>query len=1730
MFHSRVSASRNRRLHLDTLECRLAPATLQGTVWQDLNANGVRDPGDPALAGRTVYLDTNGNRQFDAGESSLTSGADGSYSFTGLAAGTYAVVQALDAGWVHTSPRSGPVSPTNAASSAWKTIGPFGGDVVATAVAPGNSNIVLAAVDSETTTGHGGLYRSTDGGTTWNEISFFKDNEVHAVVYAVNGVAFAGTFSGLFKSTDDGATWTKSDIANENYQLVLAIGTHPTDPNILFVGLESGFGQQPKTIWKSTDGGATWTNATPGGSTNMAPSRIAFNPANPQQIAIAYGVGFGPFGVFTTTNGGASWQNSTGDLPGGPVFDVKFSGGDLYVAGGTPFFGNSFGVRRSTDFGQSWTSLSNSWPEGFARSIAIDPANPSILVAGTERDGVYRSTDGGATWAFHVAGTAGALVNEVRFVGSKVLASTGQFGVLASTDGGATFASSTAGISEFATTSVAVNPMNPSEMLLTYSGLNSGGVMRSTNGGATWNRESIGGSKFMLAKYSPNGTAYVAASVSNSAGREGLYRRASNGTWTAIGPDLIPGSLDSDVRALAFSPTDPSLIIAVGQNGPNGATSDLWYKASIWRTTDGGLNWTVAYVQAPNPYSTIINDVERLANSDVLIATLTDQSNQVPQVGGVLRSADNGVTWTFAGSGENGLPTKFNGSGVGTSTTDANKVYITNGNAFPASFTYLSTDGGQTWTGGAAPSFVSGMYEPVVDRFDDRIVYAREAGQRIVRTLDGGATWAPFDRGLDNAPWFYGQFALSYTMAPTPRLVVGTLAGIYSTELYSQTAAANSVTVQINDVRGNLDFGSRPLPGEISGSIIEDAIGDGQTLSGFPREDQVAYLDLNTNALLDSGEPAYRTNGFGTYRFTGLNPGTYSVRLLTRVDTLQTYPANNAAYTINLAADGNSSGNDLGFQFKPAVFQGTKYNDLNGNGTQDVGEPGLPGWTMFLDLNANGSPDTQEPQATTDVDGHFTLKARDPGPYVVSERPAPYWRTTSPTLGNSVYSGATGFEPSYGSWADRDPSTPNVTDLWYDFRDWNGYSNSISPEQQALVRTALDGWEQATGGKIRFTRNTTAPTADIITIGTGDLAALGLSSLPNGVLGAASFGSGGPSNMSSGVVWMDFAETWDLTIGNGQQSAYDYFSVALHEIGHSIGVAHTTGVPYTLPAVMSPNLFGEYTNLSVLDIDEVRKLYGANDTRPGFYLSQGVRGVVRDNLNFGDQSTGTPPYADLYLDFGVYFSTQPAGYSLVEYTQDYNVYTRTGWTSGADRYGWYSGFNDPLLEDYIDTADSTFAADLPTGTYEVTVTFGAQAGLTFDQMQVSFEGTPVDTVDAIGSTVTRTYVVSILDGQLTARFKDLGGATNKVAINAMTIKKVADRLTLSIAPSTFSETAGSNAATGTVTRTGDLSLPVTVNLSSNDTSEATVPTTVTIPAGQASATFPVTAVDDTIADLTQTVTISVSAVNYTSASTNVSVTDNEEFLTLSINPTTFSEAAGTNAATGTVTRSGSTVSALVVTLASSDTTEARVPATVTIPAGKSSVTFRVSAINDTILDGPQSVTITASAAGFFPNSAGVTVTDDERRTFTSAKFDFGTANSPVVSGFTRVHAGTIHNNFDGFGWSAGTISSVDRGSPANSVNRDFNATADGTFSVNVPNGTYSVTVTMGDHSIRRDRMQLYLEGSRRENNLNTSAGQFHKQTYSVRVSDGQLTVRIADNGGQDPLAVINALEFNRTGN
>lgn len=194
------------------------------------------------------------------------------------------------------------------------------------------------------------------------------------------------------------------------------------------------------------------------------------------------------------------------------------------------------------------------------------------------------------------------------------------------------------------------------------------------------------------------------------------------------------------------------------------------------------------------------------------------------------------------------------------------------------------------------------------------------------------------------------------------------------------------------------DFGFQQQDGSIGDLVWSDLNGDGVQDGGEPGLSGVTvYLDLNSNGLLDGGEQSTVTDGNGAYDITGLALGSYEVTIdnfsLPSGSNLTT--ANNPL-TISLASGEDVNIADFGFQpTLNSTIGDFIWEDLNGDGVQDGGEPGLAGVTVFLDLNGNGTLDGGEPSQSTDPNGNFSFTGLGAGTYIVgvTNIPAEYIST-----------------------------------------------------------------------------------------------------------------------------------------------------------------------------------------------------------------------------------------------------------------------------------------------------------------------------------------------------------------------------------------------------------------------------------------------------------------------------------------------------------------------------------------------------------------------------------------------------------------------------------------------------------------------------------------------------------------------------------------------------------------
>lgn len=143
------------------------------------------------------------------------------------------------------------------------------------------------------------------------------------------------------------------------------------------------------------------------------------------------------------------------------------------------------------------------------------------------------------------------------------------------------------------------------------------------------------------------------------------------------------------------------------------------------------------------------------------------------------------------------------------------------------------------------------------------------------------------------------------------------------------------------------------------------------------------------------------------------------------------------------------------------------------------------------------------------------------------------------------------------------------------------------------------------------------------------------------------------------------------------------------------------------------------------------------------------------------------------------------------------------------------------------------------------------------------------------------------------------------------------------------------------------------------------------------------------------------------------------------------------------------------------------------------------------------------------------------------KFDFGTATSPVASGYVRVTESTAYVA-GAYGWTtASNAQSLDRRSQADPLKRDFvmSGTAAPTFRVDLPNGNYAVTVTQGDNDAVHDNMVVKANGRVVLPDVDTAAGAFSVQTFTVAVTSASLTFQFLDAGGTDSLWVVNGISI-----
>jgi hypothetical protein len=522
---------------------------------------------------------------------------------------------------------------------------------------------------------------------------------------------------------------------------VSAIAVHPTNPQTIYVGGAQG------GVWKSVNGGSSWT---PLGDTqcSLAIGSIALDPQNPNIVYV-----------------GTGEQNYSGDS----------------------YYG--CGVLKSTDGGQTWTTLGSSIFDTttggaqIGRLIVIPSGTsaPSTTILAGTSFGFYRSTDGGVNWTqTTIPGSANRHVTDIVvdprdtrivFAAFTTAFSNSANGIYKSTDNGISFARVTQGLpaTSFGRAALALAATNPDSMYVAIHSTADGrllGIYRSANAGSTWTQ--------LTATRATCATQcwydiVISVDPRNSSiiyfGGVQLFKSTDAGaTFNTIGT-----SIHVDQHAFAFDPSTAGTLYAGNDGGiwkssDNGAAftslntnlaiTQFWGGLSFGSAGPGELlggtqdNGTVAYSGTTSWPRTIGGDGGFTAVNPLTGMAFGETQWNV-SAGGVFRSASYTGPFTLASNGISSPSTEL-GVFIPPLRMDMERPHTL---YFGTRRLYRTRDNGDTWVAinsGAGKSATTNISVMAAAASDSNVVYVATTDGNVQLTTDGGLTWRNRIVGLAN--------------------------------------------------------------------------------------------------------------------------------------------------------------------------------------------------------------------------------------------------------------------------------------------------------------------------------------------------------------------------------------------------------------------------------------------------------------------------------------------------------------------------------------------------------------------------------------------------------------------------------------------------------------------------------------------------------------------------------------------------------------------------------------------------------------------------------------------------------------------------------------------------------------------------------------------------------------------------------------------------------------------
>jgi photosystem II stability/assembly factor-like uncharacterized protein len=230
----------------------------------------------------------------------------------------------------------------------------------------------------------GGLWVSHDGGRNWKPDPGLSGQSIRAFTQAPSDprILFAGTLQGVFRSTDAGDSWQQiSPQGSKEIHEVESLAVDPNDPDIVYAGTWH-------LPWKTTDGGKNWENIKQGVIDDSDVFSIIVDPEKPNVVYAS-----ACSGIYKSSNGGNLFKKIQG-IPA-TARRTRVLRQDP-VHHDTVFAGTTEGLYKTTDGGRTFERMTG--PDVIINDVFIDPKNPDRVVLATDRSGVLTSEDGGVSF------------------------------------------------------------------------------------------------------------------------------------------------------------------------------------------------------------------------------------------------------------------------------------------------------------------------------------------------------------------------------------------------------------------------------------------------------------------------------------------------------------------------------------------------------------------------------------------------------------------------------------------------------------------------------------------------------------------------------------------------------------------------------------------------------------------------------------------------------------------------------------------------------------------------------------------------------------------------------------------------------------------------------------------------------------------------------------------------------------------------------------------------------------------------------------------------------------------------------------------------------------------------------------------------------------------------------------------------------------------------------------